>query len=165
MPNGDSIMTVDLLTREQPNSIKVEIDFIQNVILPAKELPYHNVWGIEAKARVMDIAEICAEKIRAMNDRYRYRDFYDFCLIMRQLKPDLSKIYDLVKQKEVRKTITKDNIFDHWREVIKDKQNELGIIYYSKEIFANDDVIAKELEKLDFKPIPVIIPVSPQSIV
>src|SRR4030043_1159452 len=59
-----------------PNSLKLEIDYLQDVVLPAHDLKYRNVWGIETKVRVMDIKEICAEKIRAANDRIRYRDFY-----------------------------------------------------------------------------------------
>ena len=66
-----------------PNSIKVEIDFHQNVLLPVKTLPYRNVWGIEFPVRVIDIREICAEKIRAMSDRARFRDFYDMFLILK----------------------------------------------------------------------------------
>lgn len=60
----------------QPNFSKVEIDFLQNVLLPPKTLKYHNVWGVDFTIKVMDIREICAEKIRAMNDRARYRDFF-----------------------------------------------------------------------------------------
>jgi predicted nucleotidyltransferase component of viral defense system len=52
-----------------PNSIKVEIDFLQNVLLPVKRLPYRTAWGLEFPVRVMDVREICAEKIRAMSDR------------------------------------------------------------------------------------------------
>jgi len=53
----------------QPNSLKVEIDFLQNVILPAKDIPYKNIWNIETNVKVMDCREICAEKIRATSDR------------------------------------------------------------------------------------------------
>lgn len=65
----------------QPNSLKVEIDFLQNVLLPPQTLKYNNVWGMEFEVKVMDIKEICAEKIRATSDRARYRDFYDLFLI------------------------------------------------------------------------------------
>lgn len=140
---------------DQPSSLKVEIDFIQNIILPAKELPYKNVWGIDVKMIVMDIREIAAEKIRAMNDRVRYRDFFDFYLIMDQIKPNFSEVFDLVKQKEVRKVIAKENILDHWKIAQLEKQKEFGIVYYNREIFDNDELITKELEKLDFMPLPV----------
>ncbi len=140
---------------DQPNSLKVEIDFIQNIVLPAKELPYKNVWGIDVNMNVMDIREIAAEKMRAMNDRVRYRDFYDFYLIMDQIKPNMSEIIDLVKQKEVRKVITKENILVHWKTAQAEKQKEFGIVFYNKEIFDNDQLITAVLEKLDFDPIPV----------
>ena len=70
----------------QPNSLKVEIDFLQNVVLPPIEMDYQNVFGVKTKVRVMDIREIAAEKIRAMNDRARYRDFFDFVIISNKLK-------------------------------------------------------------------------------
>lgn len=139
---------------DQPSSLKVEIDFIQNIILPAKELPYKNVWGIDVKMIVMDIREIAAEKIRAMNDRVRYRDFFDFYLIMDQIKPNFSEVFDLVRQKEVRKVIAKENILDHWKIAQLEKQKEFGAVYYNKEIFDNDELITKVLEKLDLELIP-----------
>ena len=60
------------------NSLKIEIDFFQNIILPPLKLDYKNIYGVKTKVRVMDIREIAAEKIRAMNDRARYRDYYDY---------------------------------------------------------------------------------------
>ena len=65
-----------------PNSIKVEADFHQNVLLPTKSLPYHTAWGLEFPVKVMDIKEICAEKVRAMSDRARFRDFFDYFMIL-----------------------------------------------------------------------------------
>lgn len=140
---------------DQPNSLKVEIDFIQNIILPAKELPYNNVWDIDVKMIVMDIREIAAEKLRAMNDRVRYRDFYDFYLITEQIKPNFSEVFKLVKQKEVRKEITKENILANWKTAQQEKQKEFGIVYYNKEVFDNDQLITAVLEELNFDPIPV----------
>src|SRR3989339_451972 len=48
-----------------PNSLKVEVDFLQNVLLPPQTLQYKNVWGVDFVVRIMDIKEIAAEKIRA----------------------------------------------------------------------------------------------------
>ncbi len=45
----------------QPNSLKVEIDYTQNVVLPAKSLSYRNGWKIVTNVNVMDIREIYAE--------------------------------------------------------------------------------------------------------
>jgi predicted nucleotidyltransferase component of viral defense system len=91
---------------DQSNSLKIEIDFLQNTVLPAQELRYHNEYGVDTKVNVMDIREITAEKIRAMNDRVRYRDFYDFATIMFTIKPDINEVCSLVEKKEIRKTIS-----------------------------------------------------------
>jgi predicted nucleotidyltransferase component of viral defense system len=56
---------------DQPNSLKFDIDILQNVVLPARCLPYKNVWGVAVEVNVMDIREIYAEKLRAMSERAR----------------------------------------------------------------------------------------------
>ena len=61
----------------QPGNIKVEIDHHQNVALPGITRTYINVWNVTVSTLVMDPREICAEKIRAVSQRARYRDFYD----------------------------------------------------------------------------------------
>lgn len=118
----------------QPNSLKVEIDFLQNVVLPPQTLAYHNVWGLEFSVAVMDIREICAEKIRAMSDRARYRDFYDMFLILDTHDIDLKEVVELVKKKEVRQPITKANIEKNWQIVLTQKESEMGQIYYSRQL-------------------------------
>lgn len=132
----------------QTNSMKVEIDFLQNVILPPLELKYHNMYGVDTLVRVMDIREIAAEKIRAMNDRVRYRDFYDFTMICLKLKIDLAEIVDLVQQKEVRKAISPGNILNNWQLVQQDKQNELAAIHYSETV--SDSTVEQCLQELHF---------------
>lgn len=119
----------------QPNSLKVEIDFLQNVILPPQVLPYQNVWGVEYTVSVMDIREICAEKIRAMSDRARYRDFYDLFLILDTHSIDLTEVVNLIPQKEMRQPITKASIKQNWRIVLTEK--EMGQIYYSRKVADN----------------------------
>lgn len=136
----------------QANSLKVEVDFLQNVILPPLELDYHNAYGIQTKVRVMDIREIAAEKIRAMNDRVRYRDFYDFTMICLKLAINLDEVISLVRKKEVRKPISPQNILSNWQLAKKDKANELTAIHYSEEL-ADGDVEA-QLKKLLFTEIP-----------
>ena len=87
---------------DQPGAIKVEIDRIQNVVLPAQSLPYRNVWNLDVTVPVMDIREICAEKIRAASQRARYRDFYDLYLILTSFTLDVDEVYALMQRKEVR---------------------------------------------------------------
>ena len=115
-----------------PNFFKLEIDRLQNVILPPKEMTYNNAWNIKTKVRVMDITEICAEKIRAMSDRARYRDFYDFFMIRQHYPIKIEKIIDLVKRKEIRRQIRKSSILQHWDLVHPLAEREAQTIYFSK---------------------------------
>lgn len=131
-----------------PNSLKLEIDHLQNVVLPAKTLVYKNVWKVPAKVRVMDKREICAEKIRAASDRARYRDFYDLAMLFRNYQFDLKEITELIRQKEIRQPITKKSILANWRFVQKDKKQEERIVYYSETVTSQD--IKKILDKLPF---------------
>ena len=115
-----------------PNSIKVEIDFLQNVLLPAQSIPYHNVWGLDFHVKVMETREICAEKIRAMSDRARYRDFYDLFLLLEKYKPDLQQIIEYIRQKEIRQPISKANILSNWKITGTQKEAEMNSIFYSR---------------------------------
>jgi predicted nucleotidyltransferase component of viral defense system len=132
----------------QPNSLKIEIDYLQNVILPVKTLRYNNVWGIDLNVRVMDIKEITAEKIRAMSDRARYRDFYDLFLILEKYKIDLNKIVGYIKQKEIRQTISKSRIIDNWSIIGTQKLAEMDQIYYLRQI--DDAKIKRLIDRLPF---------------
>lgn len=132
----------------QPNSLKVEIDFLQNVLLPPQILPYHNVWGVDFTVAVMDIKEICAEKIRAMSDRARYRDFYDIYLLLEKYKLDLDEIVSYVKQKEIRQPITKASIQTNWKVIATEKEQEMSQIYYSRQV--EDSQIEKLITGLPF---------------
>jgi len=132
----------------QANSLKVEVDFLQNVILPPIEKDYENIFGVKTKVRVMDIREITAEKIRAMSDRARYRDYYDFVMILKKLQIDINEVLSLVKQKEIGKTISKENILNNWEIAKLDKQEDLQNIYFIEEL--SDDEIKNELERLNF---------------
>ena len=118
----------------QPNSLKLEVDFIQNVVLPAKDLEYKNIWKVDTKVRAMDIREIAAEKIRATSDRARYRDFFDLFQIFKNFNPNLKEIVGLVEQKEVRKPISQKSILANWRIAKQEKSGEVQRIYYSEEV-------------------------------
>jgi len=135
----------------QENSLKIEIDFMQNVVLPAKELTYNNAYGLKTKVRVMDIKEICAEKIRAMSDRARYRDFYDFTMILKNIKIDLNEILELVACKEIRQPISHASLLNNWKIACNEKQHDIDTIYYSE--FVSDNYINNILGKLKFKEI------------
>ncbi len=96
-----------------PNSIKIEIDYLQNILLPPVQKKYNNVWDIDFTVNVMDPMEICAEKLRACNDRFRYRDFYDLYMMLSVLDIDIKQAIGLISQKEIRKPFSKDNIIEN----------------------------------------------------
>ena len=135
----------------QPNSLKVEIDFLQNVFLPPRKMRYHNVWGIDFEVNVMDIREICAEKIRAASDRMRYRDFYDLFLILEKYQLDLGEIVSYVKRKEIRSPITKTNIKNNWQAAGAQGEMEMTRIYYSRKI--KNEAIETMIDSLPFSEI------------
>ena len=135
----------------QPNSLKAEIDFLQNVLLPPQTLVYHNVWDVDFTVAVMDIKEICAEKIRAMSDRARYRDFYDIYLLLEKYKLDLNEVVSYVRQKEIRQPITKASIQTNWKVIATEKEQEMGKIYYSKRV--EDSQIEMLIQSLPFNSI------------
>lgn len=130
----------------QSNSLKVEIDFKQNVVLPPIDVEYKNVYGVKTKVRAMNIHEICAEKIRTISDRARYRDFYDLIMILNSFKIDLAKIASLIKQKEIRKPITKKSMIENWKIARQDKQGEISNIYCFKKL--DDEDIEKMIKKI-----------------
>jgi len=130
----------------QPNSLKVEIDFLQNVVLPPQTLTYCNVWGVDFTVQVMDIKEVCAEKIRAMSDRARYRDFYDLALILKEYPINLKEIIQLVKQKEIRQPISKANIKANPEIIKTQKEKEMSQIYYLRKV--NDTTIKEMVRSL-----------------
>jgi len=99
----------------------------------------------------MDIKEICAEKIRAMSDRARYRDFYDIYLLLEKYKLNLKKVLDIVKQKEIRQPITKTGIVVNWKVVKTQKEKEMSQVYYARSI--KDTVIEKMIRELPFSKI------------
>jgi len=136
---------------KQANSLKIEIDNMQNVVLDPLEINYNNEYGIKTKVRVMDIREILAEKIRAMNERARYRDFYDFTMIVKKISININKIIELVREKEIRKDINTNNILNNWRIAQTEKQGDLLSIFYSEDLADNE--ITKNLKKLNFKEI------------
>lgn len=133
-----------------PNSLKFEVDRLQDVILPAKQMLYTNVWGIAVMVNVMDIREIYAEKIRAMSQRARYRDFYDFYLVSREFNINLDNSIQLIQQKELRRPITKSSILNNWRIASEQRSDEIELIYYRDDVLNHEQRIGELLRTLPF---------------
>ncbi|RIK24918.1 MAG: hypothetical protein DCC55_40985 [Chloroflexi bacterium] len=135
----------------QPGAIKVEVDRVQNVVLPPVIRPYTNVWGIEVMVQTMDLQEIAAEKIRATATRVRYRDFYDLYLILENSDIDVESLVSLVRQKEVRATIGPDQIQQNWQEAQRQADDDLRSIHCSRTI--KHEEISAMVEQLQFEAI------------
>lgn len=131
------------------NHLKVEIDFMQNVLLPSRQIDYKNIWGLKTDVLVMDEREICAEKIRAVSDRARYRDFYDLYLLLQKFRFNIEDILTLVRKKEIRKPISKETIMSNWQIALKEKHDEIHRIFYLHEV--PDEAIMKMLNSLTFE--------------
>lgn len=135
----------------QPGAIKVEVDRLQNVVLPPVIRPYANVWGIEVRVRTMDLREIAAEKIRAAATRVRYRDFYDLYLILEAADIELDTVVDLIRQKEVRAPIRPEQIRANWEQAQQQADDDLRSIHCSRTI--EREQISVMVERLRFEPV------------
>jgi len=124
---------------DQPNYLKIDVSNINNVILKPQRIKYINAWDIDINMDVMDIKEICAEKISATNGRIRYRDFYDLYLIVNEL--------GILKQKELEKPVKLESILTNWNIAKKEKLSDLTSIHIKKEIADTDmERFLKELK-------------------
>jgi predicted nucleotidyltransferase component of viral defense system len=130
-----------------PNSIKLEVDKLQNVYLKPLRREYKNVWGLSFSVNVMNPIEICAEKIRACNDRFRYRDFYDLYMLTQRLEINLTKSIDIISKKEIRKKINKENIKNHLHYALEEISQNADNIYYKEEI--SEEKLTSFFQSLD----------------
>ena len=123
-----------------PNSLKVEIDYAQNVVLPACEREYRDLYGVRPTVRIMDLREMLAEKIRAASGRARYRDFYDIAMIMDSHKMDIGEVLGLVRRKEIRETISQKSMLRNWEIAKQEKGEGVDIIVYTKDV-SNENIL------------------------
>lgn len=133
---------------EQANSIKIDIDLTQKVILPPQNFDYHNVYGLQVKVLGMGLKEICAEKLRAINERARYRDFYDLTMALKKHSVDLKEIVNILKQKELRKLLSKSSILANLKIATEAKDKGSENLYYREEL--SKEELKKHLEKVLF---------------
>lgn len=61
---------------------------------------------------------------------------------------DIKEIVSLIKKKEIRLPITKNNITQNWKIVLTQKEKKTGQIYYSKKV--KDSEIEKMIKRLPF---------------
>ncbi|MDO8886862.1 nucleotidyl transferase AbiEii/AbiGii toxin family protein [Candidatus Oleimmundimicrobium sp.] len=118
----------------QPNSIKIDIDLAQDLILPAERIDYKNIFGVPITVSAMALKEICAEKVRAINERARYRDFYDLAAVLKRNSFEPAEIIEILKKKELRRPLNKDSVLDNFK--IADEAIKSGAenLFYREEI-------------------------------
>ncbi len=87
----------------------------------------------------MDVLEICAEKLRTVSDRARYRDFYDLFIFLKKYDFDEEEIIEIVKKKELRKPIKRDLIFYNWK-IARQQQDKVTAEIYVKEEISNESI-------------------------
>jgi predicted nucleotidyltransferase component of viral defense system len=126
----------------QPGNIKIEVDHYQSVLLQELVTKYSNVWRIDTTPLVMDPREMCAEKLRAVSQRARYRDFYDLYFLIYDLGIDIEEVVEILKVKEIRSPITTANIIENWSIAVEQQASDLGAIYCS------ENLAVGEIEKL-----------------
>lgn len=122
----------------QPNSIKIDIDLTQKLVLPVIEKEYQNIYGVPVTVKAMDIKEICAEKVRAVNERARYRDFYDLALVIKEHDVRSKEIIDILMQKELRKPLSRDSIKENLQVTEEARVSGAENLYYREEIALNE---------------------------
>lgn len=112
---------------------------------------YEDVWGVEAIVQALTIPEIVAEKIRAAATRARYRDFYDLFLLTEYPGVNLDTAVELLKQKEIRATVSPEGIAANWQRAQAEAADEIRSIYFARPV--NDGDIAAMIDKFQFAPI------------
>lgn len=130
----------------QPNSIKIDIDLTQRPILPAIEEQYRNIYEVPVMLSAMCLQEICAEKVRALNERARYRDFYDLAIAVKEHAVEPQTIIEVLKQKELRKPLSRDSIMENLQIAEEARTSGAENLYYREEI--DLDEIKKVLNEL-----------------
>ncbi|MEA3357026.1 MAG: nucleotidyl transferase AbiEii/AbiGii toxin family protein [Patescibacteria group bacterium] len=119
---------------DTPNSIKFEVDRLQSVVMPTVQMQYKNVWGLNFSVNVMNSVEICAEKVRACNDRFRYRDFYDLYMMANKLGLNIENSIKLIPKKEIRKTINKQNLLRNLELSLNEVSEKGDTVVYSESV-------------------------------
>lgn len=130
----------------QPNSLKIDIDLTQKVLLTAREARYRNVFGVPVEVVVMDLVEICAEKVRAINERARYRDFYDLAMVFKKKKIDAEKIMATLKRKELRKELSAERIASNLEIALRAREHATDNLLCVEEV--ENDEIQKALNRI-----------------
>ncbi len=126
----------------QPDTIEIDINTNQKVLLAPKIMEYKNYYGVKLSCPVMDKNEIFAEKIRTLNDRARPRDPYDLVILQKKLGLKLDEGLALLSKKEMFKPLNRKSIAENLRISQERFEDEMEELYY------REPVSTAEIKKL-----------------
>jgi len=69
-----------------PDSIKIDISLREKPLLELKEVPVHSPYFPDSLVLTFQIVEIASEKMRALIQRKRPRDYLDMWLLLKELE-------------------------------------------------------------------------------
>ncbi len=118
----------------QPDTIEVDVNTNQKVLLEPKTMEYRNYYGIKLSCPVMDKEEIFAEKIRTLNDRARPRDPYDLVILQKKLGLKLEEGLALLSKKEMFQPLSKKSIAENLRISQERFADEMKELYYREPV-------------------------------
>lgn len=118
----------------QPDTIEVDINTNQKVLLAPKTMEYRNYYGVKLFCPVMDKNEIFAEKIRTLNDRARPRDPYDLVILQKKLGLKLDEGLALLAKKEMFRPLDKERISENLRISQERFEDEMEELYYREPV-------------------------------
>lgn len=123
----------------QPDTIEIDINTNQKVLLEPRIMEYRNYYGVKLSCPVMDTSEIFAEKIRTLNDRARPRDPYDLVILQKKLGLKLDAALALLAKKEMFRPLNKKNIAENLRISQERFYDEMDELYY-RELVTKEEI-------------------------
>lgn len=118
----------------QPDTIEIDINTNQKVLLEPKIMEYRNYYGLKLSCPVMDKREIFAEKIRTLNDRARPRDPYDLVILKKKFGLKIKDGLSLLAKKELYKPLDKERIAENLRISQERFEDEMKELYYREPV-------------------------------
>ncbi len=111
---------------------KIDINNHSKLLCKPEWHQYNNSYGLDFDVLTMDIKELAAEKIRAMNGRAEYRDFYDFTNLMLDYSLHPEEIVELFLEKPSLFPKDYNRLLQHWCVVLEHKEDYLRKAFYAK---------------------------------
>lgn len=118
----------------QPDTIEIDVNTNQKVLLKPKTMNYRNCYGVNLSCLVMDENEIFAEKIRTLNDRARPRDPYDLVILRKRFGFKIKDGLALLGNKELHKPLDRERISENLRISLDRFENEMKELYYREPV-------------------------------